>query len=148
MCAARPVTTLEASEVRIMAAGSRRWLHGLITSGVATALASTVNLATEWKTNWLAWLGVVVLTVVGFLLGAFLISPAARPLTEQAGAVVEERTTKRWWRQSVDSTRVEGAVLVEDRWPDGRTRIRVFDKDVAGSYLELRSFEVSRETET
>lgn len=40
-----------------------RW--ALLTSVAATLLGVLVNLATDLKTRWLAWLGVVALTLVG-----------------------------------------------------------------------------------
>lgn len=133
-----------------MAGGSRRWLHGLVGSAVMTALAVAVNLATEWKTNWWAWLGVLALTIVGFVIGAYLYPLGERSAGERRSALVHERVTKRGWvSQEVDSTSVENAVLVvTDRWPDGRvSTTSTDDKDVARHILELRSFEISRERE-
>lgn len=48
----------------LRSAGWRTVAPTVATALVGSAVAVVVNLATEWKTNWWAWLAVVVLTVL------------------------------------------------------------------------------------
>lgn len=59
-----------------------RW--ALLTSAAATLLGVVVNLATDLKTSWLAWLGVVVLTLVVACVNVAIQRSSAEKLPPQA----------------------------------------------------------------
>jgi hypothetical protein len=47
----------------------RHWLASALGAAVATALGVVINVATDLKSNWLAWAAVVVLTFAGWAIG-------------------------------------------------------------------------------
>ncbi|MEI2654686.1 MAG: hypothetical protein V9G12_21530 [Microthrixaceae bacterium] len=134
-----------------MARAQRRQLwNGLLGAITATALAVAVNLATELKTSWWAWVAVGVTTAAGYLVGHRLFPASGGDSQRPTNLVIDERSTRRGWvGKELNSTVIQGAVLeIVDRWPDGReSTFRTSDREVAQSLIEIRSFEVTRELE-
>jgi hypothetical protein len=126
----------------------RQWVLGGTAAGATTGLASAINFATEFRTNWLAWAAVVGLTMVVFFATAGA-TATDRPIGDSVRRIEVRTTRRRWMTQEARSASVEGVVLevVEER-PDGRViTSRAFHPDIAERLLELRSFEMTREVE-
>lgn len=99
----------------------------LLAAAATSAVSTVINLATEWKTNVLAWLGVAALTLASAAIGARQDSGRGN----SPGAV--HTTTQSRLLSSSSSVTSSGLVMrVIQVQPDGsRTETEYFDEELA-----------------
>ncbi len=116
----------------------RRVLPAGLTSVIATGLGITINLATEWKSNAFAWLGVAALTAVSFGVSLWLTPPSV-PDSGTTTALVEVRSGR---VRTARSTRYETAglhlELIEENESGGRVFMRAYTEESARILIESR----------
>ncbi len=122
-----------------------RWWAAAGSSVVATALAVSVNLATDWKRNWYAWVAVAVLTLTTFLV-TYAIPGRSGAIGVGATAKTVVSSRRKGGRSGAVSTVVaQGVVLeLEETNPDGtRHQVRAYTEEAARLVVELRRIELT-----